>query len=104
MNKIINAQRVFIERFCQAFGVDVVEVNEDEEEYLGVYPDLDALEASTKQVEAQLDGVCDGVDRWNTWRSNEVERRDIMQNTLEEVRVAAEQMRERLLAWREMLK
>lgn len=66
--------------------------------------ELAALRDSGAGLEACVEGLGSALDRWSDWRQTQVETNEATGRAISDLQVAAERSRERLLAWREMLK
>lgn len=98
---------VVVDRFSASFGIESQAqvdapppVALDEEQHA----DLEMLTTLSLSLEASLPGLGEAFDAWGEQRSQVDRRQQDMQLVIDELSDAADRTRERLLAWREMLK
>jgi len=108
LRRELGMTKTFISGFCQQFDVSVDKSNSqiapeasEATAALSVEEDLAAL---CTELEGQLAGLNESFSRWKGWRQDEETRSDIAIAERQELRLAEERTRERLITWRETLK
>lgn len=107
IGQLLQSTRALFSNLGHAFGVDLTWSPEEQSAMAalqGGEGGMEELRTLGCGLEAHLDSLKVVFDQWGAWRDTQEKRQDSMQGTIEELRLAAERTRERLLTWREMLK
>eukprot|EP00928_Gymnodinium_smaydae_P030631 TRINITY_DN22723_c1_g5_i1.p1 TRINITY_DN22723_c1_g5~~TRINITY_DN22723_c1_g5_i1.p1 ORF type:complete len:518 (-),score=145.83 TRINITY_DN22723_c1_g5_i1:74-1627(-) len=104
MQKLLAISSQFWYMFGDALGVLAPELAVPEEVLSSVVPEPKALAELSRGLDARLGPLTDCFASWTGWRNKADEERQQLRGEIAQLSLASERTKERMLAWREMLR